>query len=242
MSISEVGSGSQRAKGTGAGVDSVGVAFPGNVTSGNLLHASWSNYNASATSGDTYTVTDSRSTSYAQRVSSATLWFGQGCNVGLAWGVAASGGACTVTINPSGTGDYIVAAIDEFASDVGWDADPLDVDGGESSGTGTDVGDDITTLTNPSLILGVMADYNTSAGPSITPDGGYTQIAEEEPLDIIPYSGVFQIVTTATTYTVGWTLGSSSPWRVYTVALKETAGGGGGGSTHHIHLPLLGVG
>jgi hypothetical protein len=212
LAIAEVGSGSQRATATGASGDRT-LAFPGDVTAGNLLIVAGCGFTVGG-ADPAPTITDTRTTSYT--VASAAIFTNGRLFIG--YGVAPSSGANTVSIDwASNTGNTF--SIDEFS---GQDSSPLDVDGGSSTGTGTAVSDSLSTLTAGALIIGVMAHDGTS-GISITPGVNYTQIGEDQDNSFQDHNAVFRIATTATSYTVDWTIGASSPWGAYTLAFKPSA-------------------
>lgn len=214
MAIAEVGSGSQRATATGATGDRT-LAFPGNVTSGNLLIVAGCGFHPGSPD-PAPTITDTRSTVYT--VASAVVFTNGRLFIG--YGVAPSTGSCTVTVDWASADTGSSLSIDEFS---GQHATPLDVDGGSSTGTSTTPADSLTTLTANDLLIGVMA-HDGSSGISITPDAPWNQIGEEENNTAQDHSAVFQIVTTATSYTASWVIGSSSPWGVYTLGFKEATG------------------
>ena len=199
MAFAEVGSGSQRATNSSGSGDSSTLAFPGNVTAGNLLIVGGAAWAATAPTG--IVVTDSRSTSYTvlsvQDVGNVRYW--------IAYGVAASSGACTVTVNPQGASADHTYSINEFS---GQHATPLDVDDGASSGQNDNPSSSITTVAADALIIGVMThDDDAASSPAITPGASYTQIGESENNSTNQcHSLVFRIVTTAQAYTVNWTL------------------------------------
>lgn len=215
MAWAEVGSGSQRATTEGGAFDTLQLAYPGNVTSGNLLSVT----GATWTSADSHTVavSNTRSTSYT--VVSPVDGPDKFQDL-IAYGFAPSGGACTVTIDPNAAGAYGSFSIDEFSG--GDSGTPLDVDGGSSQGTSTSPSDGITTTTDGALILGTMV--HAGGTTSITPGANYTQIGEIESASNTPHSGVFRIAGAAGAYTVDWTLGASSAWLVRTIALRAAAG------------------
>lgn len=215
--FAEVGSGSQRNSGTSAGT-SASIAFPGNVTSGNLLIASGMARDGNGGASLTVSCADSISTSYTTLLSTN---FNADNRFFIAYGVAGSSAANTITCTQSGGGGGSQAvgfAIDEFS---GQHATPLDTDGGQSTGTSTSPSDSLTTGVANALIIGVVI-HNDNTNPSITPSGSYTEIAQDADYDAdnTDYSVVYRIATTATSYTVDWTLGSSTLWGVYTVSFK----------------------
>lgn len=213
--FSESGGGSQRASvATSSAIDSQPLAFPGNVTSGCLLVVAGATFDG--TPSTTITVTDSVGTSYTTLLGNdgvQTVAF-------VARGLAAASGANTVTVDPNDTSAFISFAIDEFC---GPDATPLDTDGGQSTGTGTAVSDSLVTVAAGALVVGVMA-HTTAGTPSITPDSGWTQVGENEDNSCCQsFSMIFQIVTTATTYTPSWTMGSSVNWIARSISFEPAA-------------------
>lgn len=221
-SITEVGSGSQRATYVGGG-GTQPLAFPGSVTTGNLLIVAGATYSDGAPPNDV-TVNDSIGTSYTT-INSVD---GNGKNW-IAYGIAGSSGANTVTVV---MGSYGTFSIDEFS---GVDSTPLDVNGSYSTGVGTSVSDGITTGVNNALIIGVMAHY-TGGSFTMTPEGSWTQIGEEENNSSYQvHNTMFRIAGAAGAYTADWTLSSSSSWLAQSASFKpgggsSGAGGGGGGS------------
>lgn len=202
MALAEVGSGSQRA--TSAAVDngsSTTLAFPANVTSGNLLVVM-----GGQTAGGATVVTDTRSTSYTV--------YQSGAGVFIAVGVALSSGACTVTVDPSATADYSFS-IDEFSGQA---ATPLDVDDGKTTGTDTAPTAGITTVAADTLILGCVS--HSGATTTIANNDG-TQLGEVETGGSVsePHNAIFSIVSTQGTYTIDWSLGASRTWSVYLISI-----------------------
>ena len=212
MAIAEVGSGSQRASVTGDNVDSQALAFPAGVGNARLLIVAGSNFQSGVNA--TISVSDTLSTSYTviqASLGASTVGF-------IAYGVSTSSGANTVTVNPSGTGNYVSYSIDEFS---GQHATPLDVNGGSSTGTSTAPLDALTTGTANDLIIGLVT-HSDGSSPTITPTGSYTQIGEEENTALHqPYNMVFRLVTTAQSYNVDWTTSPSTTWLALTAAFKE---------------------
>lgn len=211
------------------------LAYPINVTAGDLLIAGGCNWNAvtqaMAVTGapNTWTVVQGADVSGEGGVYKG--W--------IAYSIAASSAAYTPTIDPAGTGNYGSYSLAAFS---GVDnASPLDVDGGSTSATNTAQSDSITTGTANALIIGVACGANGGDNPiTITPGGSYTQIGEIQATDAAPHNLVYRIVTSATSYTVDFTLGTSRAWNVKTLSFKEATGGGG--STLTPRLMLLGVG
>lgn len=218
MAIAEVGSSSQRASVEGSvAFDTKDLPFPGNVTSGSLLIVAGAMWN---TSTQTLTVTDTLGTSYTVEVSAGMAGQGGFYQTFIAYGIASSGGANTVTIDPSVASAFGSFAIDEFS---GVHSSPLDVNGGTSTGTSTTPSDGITTVATNALIIGVMT-HSSVATETLTPGGDYTEFGTIETPDGSPFSAVYRIVTPGP-YTVGWTIGNSRDWVAQTMSFKEAVSG-----------------
>src|SRR5262249_48226442 len=147
-----------------ASTNATSLAYPANITSGDLLVVTGGL--CGCASLPSVTVSDTRGTVYTVLL---------GCAVAItertfiAYGIATSSGADTVSISTAGTQSNF--AIDEFS---GVNATPLDVDGGTGTGTGTTASNSITPTQTNDLIIGVTT--NDGASPTITPGGSYTQI------------------------------------------------------------------
>ena len=227
----EVGAGSQRAT-VADFVNSTTQAYPAAVAAGNLLMVAGRCFNGTAAT-TSVTVTDTLSSSYtivlgAVHATNYRTW--------IAYGLAPSAGANTVTINPDSIdppNDHCGAAIDEFSGA----ANPVaDVNGGDSTATSTTASDSMTTGVVNALVLGVMG-HTGIANPTLTVGAGYTQIGENENNTTqIAFNLEFQIVTTVQAYTVDWTIGTSQNWQAQTHSFTPALGAVTG------TLGLLGVG
>lgn len=210
---------SQRIKATEcANCDTLAVAYPGNVTAGNLLVVGGNTYDTAGTTG--HTVTDSVGTSYTVFNCSPLTATLPNATPFIAVGIAPSSGANTVTVNPTidTSANQINFGVGEFSGTAS--SSIVDVDGGSSTGTSTSPSDGITTVTANALIIGLVG-FQTSA--AVTPSGSYTEIVEDQG-SINGYNLAYRLATTATAYTADWTLGSSQQWTACTVAIKPLAG------------------
>lgn len=215
--FTEVGSGSQRATKASTAADSDTLAYPGSVTSGNLLICVGAAFD-SGTNPVPPVVSSTRTTGNWTIMSA-----GNGTDTGLwiAYALATSSGACTVTTNPAGAVGTWTWGIDEFNAGALTIAVSVDGSAASSTGTGTSVTNNITTLTAGELIIGVM--LQTGLDTTMTPGGSYTQFTEDENDTTNQcHNGVFRVATTATSYTVDWTLGASRTWRALTGSFKAT--------------------
>lgn len=215
MSIIEVGSGSQRAQVSALNVSSQPLAYPANVTAGDLLVCLGRCWH-STTPHTSISVTDTRGTTYS-------VFFvdeaGSNDSQFIAYGIAPSSGANTVTVTPNSLAETISLAIDEFS---GVDTTtPLSVGGSTSTGASTTASDSLTTLTAGELVVGVMG--HTGGAPTITPSN--TQIGEQEDNNTQEaFAAAFRIAGATGSYSISWTIGSSVTWTATTLSFKETAG------------------
>lgn len=204
---------------TASSVDSTTLAYTSNVTANNLLIIAGSNWRSG---GAALTITDTVGTSYTVIEHD----FQTNYKIYIAYGKAGGSGANTVTIDPSSIGNYMAFAIAEYSGND--TTTLLDVDGGFSTGTGTAASDSLTTTTANALIIGVMG-FETATTRTLTPGGSYTELGEfEDNNSITAYNAVSRIATTATSYTVDWTLGASDTWHALTAAFKEAGVSGPG--------------
>lgn len=222
--FTEVGNGSQRQTAGGILVDSIDCGFPSNVTAGNLLIVAGAVWRSPSITD--ISVTDTLGTAYTVLLSPTGVPYlapGDGAKQFIAYGIAPTSGPCTVTVDPTGTDNWINFAIDEF---TGVDAAvPLDVDGGESTGNGTTASDSLTTLTDGALVIASAAsDYITVPNDTInnwTASSGYTLFGFENPNSIQTYAVEFGIVGAAGFQTVDMVVDDvSKNWSIITAAFK----------------------
>jgi hypothetical protein len=193
-----------------SGGDGAQLAFPGSVTSGNLLIVAGISHLPGG-GAETPVVTDSRGTTYTV-VASGTSINGESLGF-IAYGRAPSSGACTVEIqftDPASTVDF---SIDEF---TGVNVAPLDVNGGTSTDTSNAPSDSITTVATGALIIGLLT-VNFS---TLTPGASYIEFGSLEDRLGNGYSTVFRIVTAAQAYVVNWTMSDHALWAAQTISFK----------------------
>lgn len=205
----------QSRTGNASNVSSSTLAFLSNVVSGNLLVVSGGVWTGATTT--TMAITDTRGTSYTVLLGPEGIQ-----RTWIAYGLAPSSGACTVTINPTPDGAYQAYVIVEFSEVT---TPPLDVDGGTSTGTGTTASDGITTVGETTLVIGTMSHFDVN-NDALTPDtaGGWIELGEYEIAGTITnYNCAYQRFTSAGAKTASWTIGASRTWGAQTVSFKETA-------------------
>jgi hypothetical protein len=145
-----------------------------------------------------------------------------------------------VTVNPSGTGDYFNASLDEFSG--GDPTTPLSVDGGGTNVSGTNTPTkSITPATDDELILTVIITDNTHSG-DMAQGSGYTL----QELDLSgarqPYGTAHKIMSggSGVSQTVGWYLGAGSTGSVtiYCASFKLAGGAPAGGARRLVGQPF----
>ncbi len=211
MAIIEIAS--QRASSASASlVDLQALAYPGNVTSGDLLICGGACFDTTA-APTTMPVSDTLGTVYTSivitRTANASKW--------LAYGFATASGACTVTVNPpSGTAtDILSFGIAEFRG-----VKAFSVDGGNTSGTGTSASEIITTTGNGDLIIALFDHDNGDV--TITSAGTQTEIAQHDvpTATTMPFSLAYRIEPTPGNYPMSWTTSGSVPWSVQDISFS----------------------
>jgi len=210
-------------QGTGnrAHAQSLAVAFPGNVTQGNLLVVGVGFYKGdySANTIKVADLTDSRGNTWSLDVHQG----GYGSQDHAIFScIAKDTGACTVTFNDTDDAlyDWITMGIAEFS---GVTVNTVE-DSNSAEVTGTDIHHGNVVMSAAGVIVGLLV--NNENPSTITPDGNWTQIYEEE--DASNWSAInftYRLVNSGT-YNDGWTLGTSREVDVMGVAYLGTAAGG----------------
>jgi len=187
---------------------SLALAFSAAIQTGDLLVVCVSGFGALTVAS----ITDTLSNSWA---------FVQGNDAGdnafvIGYAISNGNGTPTVTVtwNQSCAGWFM--SVDAFR---GVHATPLDVDGGVSNGTSTTPADSITTVAANALIVAAMT-HNGSANESITENGAWTLIHDEENgASLQCGSHIYRLAGAAGAYTASWTI-SSHAWIAGTVSFK----------------------
>lgn len=208
----------QSATGTTGNYDSTTLAFGSNVVAGNLLVCMGAVWNGTEISS--ITITDTIGTSYTVVLGASSG--GIPNKTWIAYGIAPSSGANTVTINPNGGGRYSSHCVAEFSGVHA--AVPLDADGGSSTGSSSTASDAVTTVDANTLVLGVMS-HGSGGNHALTEDtaGGWTLLQENENAGNAPYATAYQIFTSAGAKTASWTIAASVAWTAQTCAFKQAA-------------------
>lgn len=202
-------------KSTGVtGVSSKAVTFRQSVLAGSLILVAGHIWRAS--DPHTIGVTDDQGNSYTVKEGSSGAWSGGFSRGFLAYAVQAATSIPVVTVTPSGSSSFITFGVVEIP-DV--NASPIDVDGGESTGTSTAPADALTTATNNAIVVGIVA-IQASGSNGFTPNSGYSIIFQDAASDNASFCFLWRRAVTAGAFTVGLTIGGSKLWSVYTLGIK----------------------
>lgn len=207
----------QNAERVVTGVNNTTLAYPGNVTSGNLLVVWMAAFEGGG--ADIQTPTDTRTSTYTAidlQVEPVV-----GAVMRGYWAIAPSSGANTVTFDLGGTatGD-ITVSVAEFS---GVHATPF-VDGQNAGGTGTAVSTGDVTPTEDNCLL-VAAVTHSGLNTTFTEEAGWTLLQEHEGGSAdMPLATQYKVQTTATTEDADWTLGASRTWATQIGVWKSSGG------------------
>ena len=208
MAVAHIQSVGAQSSGT---VASIAVTFAGAGTAGNLIVAAVIHYQVGV-----YTVTDGVNV-YIQKVSK-TL----NNDTASIWGVAAGDNSTlTITVTNIGGNKYTSVGAAEFSGVDTVTAAQTNSNSGTST---TPTTGSVTSVGDGALYVAALAHDNGTV--SITPDGGFTEIYENESASNEPISVIFKIQTSAGALNPGWTFGSSVGWPACVSEWEAAAGGG----------------
>lgn len=188
------------------------LAFGANVTSGQFLVVVGKNNPGSPAAP---TVTDTVGTSYTVVTTNDG---GGGENTFVAYGSAAASGANTATVTLGAAYSLWFMACTGF---TGVHATPADASLTRNGGTSSTPSHSITTGVANALIIGLASDPATN-NDAITLDAGDGTVIFEYELGGTNNRGsaIFNIVTTAQAYTIGWDFTTSATWQVGLISFK----------------------
>lgn len=232
----------QSAYGRVAGAASLAVAFPGSVTSGNLLVLTMAR--GSAGGSDPMAVGDISQSAGTATLGSFQLDRGHEQAIGgsnyqnvAIYSVPVTGtGSCTLSVGGGAGADYWGVAVQEYS---GADTSASRVNAVNSGvGTSTTVVSGTAATGGDGLLVGAATLWGSSS-ISITPQAAWAQVAEEEDGSLWQmFASADQSVASDTTDEAEWTLGSSLQFAAAVVAYKIP----GGGPSCSQSIALMGVG
>jgi hypothetical protein len=201
------------------GADTLALSFDATPTVNNLIVVGVSAFNGVTTC----TVSDNQGNTWAQ--AAERLSGDSSTRASLHYAVAAtSSGTFTVTTNPSGASSDITIVIAEF-SGMATSSVLGNVNNNGGTSTTPSSGSATTTVASE-LVVGVVS--HTGTDRTITEDGGWTLIREDEGgSSHMPISMIYQ-EPAAGSYNAGWTIGTGSvEWMAVIGCFKPGAGAAG---------------
>jgi hypothetical protein len=149
---------------------------------------------------------------------SALPWGGGFGHPFIAYAPVVTGGSLTLTVTMAHS-VFMAFVSDEFSGVAS--SPPLEVDGGENSGSGSPISDTLATLTSGALLIGVAI---TGVDTNFTVGAGFTEIYEITQSSVHPLHIEFKIAGSPTTYTVDWTHNAgATAWRMICAAFKDAS-------------------
>jgi len=207
-----------------AGVSSLARTFSSNVTAGNMISASATNWNAGVKTltGFSDTLSNTYGTDASQTSTGSRSWQGSAANI--------TGGACTVTATWDTTAD-VCFAVNEYSGIA--TSSHVHTSNGTAAATA-----DLSVTVNPTVsVLAVAVLSHNSSGGTIGPDTDYTERQE------IQGSGDSNLNVSDRAISGSDTVVFDNPAvdsSAVVVCYVEATGGGG--DTSFNYLGLLGVG
>lgn len=210
---------------------SVSRAYPGNVTAGNILLIAGIKFSPG---NDAFVVGDLTKTAGTATLGTIALDVNINFNhaatdfiaTGL-WSVPVTGtGSLTLQVGGALAGSFLLIGSDEYHSDNG----QITFETGKTStGTGTTGAPTTGNITSAgpaqSVFFGAVA-INASGSVTITPDGAFTQVYEDEAgTTDMTGSVIRQFVATSTTDAASWTAPTTNEWAAAISSYKEPSGG-----------------
>jgi hypothetical protein len=200
-------------------------AFASNVTAGNRIVVAAFFYSPSAdlpVAGDcTQSAGTATLSAFTLDVTPADNDGGGGVHYYAAvWSALVTGsGSCTIQVGGRPAASYFNFGIAEFNSDRG----QIVFSGLASSDTGETGAADSGNMTTPgaAVFVGSM-EYSSTGAITITPDGAFTQIFEEEDGNLHSTgSSIYRIVSAQTTDSVSWSAPTNNQWAASGAVYQE---------------------
>jgi hypothetical protein len=177
-------------------VASLSKAFTSNVTAGNLIVVGGvGNGETLLTTGS---ATDGLLNTYTRDINRADAG-AQTTQCAIYSAPVTTGGACTVTLDPTGS-DFVDIAIAEF-SGMDISGTRLDTSNfGDANGTNAATGNLVTSTTT--AIVGILS--HSDGTVTLTPGASFAEIFEDQDATDMPFNCEYRIAA-AGTYTANWT-------------------------------------
>lgn len=197
------------------------VAFPNNVTAGNLVVFIGGFWNTTLITSVTCAKSSGTATvgSFTSLIGpTGTGWAGGTGIAAICYAVVTGTGSLTLVLSTNvGSGNTVSGTTDEF---TGQDTStPLDANGTENTGTSTSQSASVTTTLNNSLVLAVQV---INGGDTINVTwSGATQMFEDETSSFQPNNALFKVVGAAGAQTATWTTTGGDTFSAIALAIRE---------------------
>lgn len=204
---------------------SISLATSGNVTNGNLLVIYAMKYSTSDT--DVFQIGDISKIAGTATLGTFTLDVEHNYDAGAdgmfsaIYSVPITGtGSCTIQIAGASSGSYLLLVLQELS---GADVSGTRVVGtNEATGANSPIDSGSVASGAGGIFCGAGATYSI-AGHTFTPDGAFTELYEQETIDHATGSAIYRIVSSNTTDSASWTIGTNYNWVSTLVVYKESA-------------------
>jgi hypothetical protein len=219
----------KQAGGTTAAQSSLATTLASPLTAGNTVAVLVSMGQVPPAAG----VTDNQGNTYTRRqLGSAADSTSARVAIYTAYNVASNGGACTITLTPSGTAFMLFDAV-ELSPGVAGGSVSVDVSGGGGSGTATTspATASVTSTTTNGIALAAMSNLSNINQPYTTTAAGWTQL-DADGNGSSDQTGAFsyRLLGAAGAQACTWSTGTDAGgYDACIVVLTVTGGGGGGG-------------
>lgn len=207
------------------GNNTIDLAYSGNVTNGNLLVVALWGFLASAhgplTAGMCTQLSGTATTATVTLDEKADRTDGANSNLVGLWSVPVTGGgSCTMRVQITG-GSFLCLAVAEV-SGVDVSGTRVNATATTAAGTNVNIASGNVATGGAGIIFGVCSPGNPYGTITLTEDGAFTKIAEQE--DDSQHNGslIYRTVSTNTTDSADWTAGTSCSWEAIAVAYKSS--------------------
>lgn len=198
----------------------------GSVTAANALVMLCQSNSETAAS---LAASDNNSNTYTEALESVSA---SRPSISLNYDISVTGGAAVQGTCTAGTSDFIGITLIELSGVAAFDVASTASNGASGAASTNSL-----SLTATGIVI---AFFGVQGSGTITPNGSWTQIQEDEAWTNVA-GGSAYIQGAAGSYAHTWGANPSAPWKAAALAFTDT-GGGGGGAGPPSGLTLLGIG
>lgn len=147
-------------------------------------------------------------------------------DVGIWSAIVTGGGSLTMRV-AGNSGDYLMLVSEEWSGS--WDGDRVeDTASATTASNNTSASSGNATSAGAAMFAGALAVSNNGGMHTITPDGAFTQVFEEQDEDLHTVgSAIYRVVGSGTTDSADWSLSNNLGWAAVLAVYKEVSSGGG---------------